>query len=118
MTSYPDRIYHMAHQADWQAAQSSGLYHGSPDDKRDGFIHFSSATQVQGSAAKHRAGQRDLILIEASCAHLGAALVWEKNSPDGAAFPHLYAPLLTGQILRSWPLPIGDDGLHIFPDLS
>ncbi len=121
MTSFPDRIYHMAHAADWQAAQSAdsgGLYHGSPDDKRDGFIHFSSAEQVKGSAAKHRAGQRDLILIQVSCAALGDALVWEKNSPDGPAFPHLYAPLQVSQVLRSWPLPLGEDGLHVFPELS
>lgn len=118
MTSNPDRIYHMAHEADWQAAQADGRYHGSPDDKRDGFIHFSSAEQVKGSAAKHRVGQRDLILIEASCDQLGEALIWEKNSPDGQAFPHLYAPLQVAQVLRQWPLPVGDDGLHVFPELS
>lgn len=118
MTQTPDRIYHMAHAADWQVAQTSGHYHGSPDDQRDGFIHFSSAAQVVGSAAKHRAGQRDLVLIEASCSDLGEALVWEKNSPDGQAFPHLYTALDPRQALRTWPLPVGEDGLHIFPDMS
>jgi uncharacterized protein (DUF952 family) len=118
MTQTPDRIYHMAHEADWQSALEGGQYFGSPDDKRDGFIHFSSAAQVVGSAAKHRAGQSDLILIEASCASLGPALVWEKNSPDGQAFPHLYAAFDVNQALRSWPLPLGEDGLHVFPDVS
>lgn len=118
MTQTPDLIYHMAHASDWREAQSSGFYHGSPDDKRDGFIHFSSAAQVAGSAAKHRAGQTDLILIEAACASLGEALVWERNSPDGQPFPHLYAAFQVGEALRSWPLPLDQDGLHIFPDLS
>ena len=50
-------IYHMAHRADWDAATAGAPYAGSADDRRDGFIHFSTAEQVAESAAKHRAGQ-------------------------------------------------------------
>ena len=39
-------IYHMAHQADWDAAHASGEYRGSADDLRDGFIHFSSGALI------------------------------------------------------------------------
>ena len=56
-----------------------------------GFIHFSTAEQPR-RVAKHRAGQRDLLLISVDPAKLGDALVWEE-SRDGALFPHLYGNL-------------------------
>jgi uncharacterized protein (DUF952 family) len=109
-------IYHMAHRADWQAAQTSGAYHGSPDDRRDGFIHFSTAAQVARSAAKHRAGQRDLLLLWVDADVLGASLRWERSG-SGDVFPHLYGALPVAAVRRADPLPVGSDGLHVLPDL-
>ena len=69
-----------------------GRYEGSSQDRTDGFIHFSSAEQVRESAAKHRAGQTDLLLLSVDSAQLGDPLKWEA-SRGGAMFPHLYGPL-------------------------
>ena len=110
-------IFHMAHEADWQAAQSSGLYQGSPDDLRDGFIHFSTAQQVAGSAAKHRAGQADLLLIAVDVTSLGPDLRWEGKSTDNL-FPHLYRPLRVNEAQSVVPLPLGPNGLHQFPNFE
>lgn len=110
-------IYHMAHQADWDAAQATGRYHGSPDDLRDGFIHFSTAAQVERSAAKHRAGQRDLVLLRVDADTLGDGLRWERAA-SGDLYPHLYGLLPTGAVRRADPLPLGDDGRHVFPELD
>lgn len=109
-------IYHMAHEADWQAAQQSGGgYAGSADDLRDGFIHFSSGALIAESAAKHRAGQADLLLICCEAAALGEALKWER-SRNGIDFPHLYRALDPQEALSVTPLPLGPDGLHRFPE--
>jgi uncharacterized protein (DUF952 family) len=110
-------IYHMAHHADWRAAQSTGSYPGSPDDLRDGFIHFSTAAQVVGSAAKHRAGQPDLVLLRVDADVLGAGLRWERSA-GGDLYPHLYAALPIRAVRRVDPLPLGSDGRHVFPDLD
>lgn len=110
-------IYHLAHRADWEAAQATGQYAGSPDDHRDGFIHFSTAAQVAGSAAKHRAGQADLLLVAVDAATLGTALRWEPSG-GGDPYPHLYAPLPTAAVARVDPLPLGADGRHAFPKLA
>mgnify|MGYP003352481450 CR=1 FL=1 len=107
-------IYHMCKAAEWAAAQLSGRYDGSSQDKADGFIHFSTAAQILGSAAKHRAGQGDLVLIEADVACLGEALRWEP-SRGGQLFPHVYGGLRLGCVRRSAPLPLGPDGRHVFP---
>ncbi len=109
-------IYHLAAAADWQAAQAGGLYHGSPDDHRDGFLHFSTAAQVVESAARHRAGRADQVLIAVDPARVGATLRWEP-SRGGALFPHLYGPLRVDQVAAVTPLPLGPDGRHRFPAL-
>ena len=49
-------IYHMCRREEWRTAESAGTYRGSSQDEADGFIHFSTAAQVEASAAKHRAG--------------------------------------------------------------
>ncbi|MGB1161673.1 MAG: DUF952 domain-containing protein [Alphaproteobacteria bacterium] len=108
-------IYHMAHQSDWDAAQASGDYRGSADDLRDGFIHFSAGSLIAESAAKHRAGQSDLLLICCEADALGAALKWE-TSRNGIDFPHLYRALNPAEALWTVPLPLDEAGVHIFPE--
>ena len=100
----------------WSLALETGAFEGSPLDVADGFIHFSTAAQVRETAAKHFAGETDLLLVAVPTAELGNALRWEP-SRGGQLFPHLYAPLAVD--LASWvkPLPIGQDGSHVFPDL-
>ena len=110
----PTLIYHMCKRAEWEAARAAGSYAGSSQDAADGFIHFSSAAQIVGSAAKHRTGQSDLVIIEVDVDALGAALKWEE-SRGGQLFPHLYGKLTVGAVRRVAPLPLGVDGRHLFP---
>lgn len=110
-----DPIYHMCREAEWAEAATSGRYLGSSQDLVDGFIHFSTAAQVRVSAAKHRAGQAGLVLLCVDAEALGPALKWEA-SRGGALFPHLYGPLPVAAVRRVDPLPLGDEGLHVFPD--
>jgi uncharacterized protein (DUF952 family) len=109
-------IYHMCHREEWRAAESAGAYRGSSQDAADGFIHFSTATQIEASAAKHRAGERDLVLLAVDAAALGAALKWE-SARDGALFPHLYGALPLAAVRWAKELPLGTDGRHVFPSL-
>jgi len=108
-------IYHMLGRADWQAAQAEGLYRGSRDDQRDGFIHFSSPSQVRMSAARHHGGRTDLVLLAVDAGALGEALKWEP-SRGGKLFPHLYGPLPVAAVTRADALPLAADGTHLFPD--
>lgn len=113
----PRLIYNLCRRPDWQAAEKLGRYDGSADDRRDGFIHFSTAAQVAESAARHRAGVADLVLIVVETERLGAALRWE-TSRGGQLFPHLYGSLRTIDATAIHDLPLGPDGCHVFPTLA
>jgi uncharacterized protein (DUF952 family) len=110
-------IFHMCRREEWAAAASSGRYAGSSQDRADGFIHFSTAAQIVESAGRHRAGQQGLVLIAVDAASLGPALRWEA-SRGGALFPHLYGELPADAVRWVRDLPLGGDGLHVFPDLG
>ena len=110
-------IYKICERAAWQEAKRAGLYHGSDVDRRDGFIHFSTGTQVAETAAKHFAGQRDLMLIAVEAASLGPDLKWEP-SRGGDLFPHLYAALPIKGVLMARPLPDEVDGRRTLPELK
>jgi uncharacterized protein (DUF952 family) len=107
-------IYHVCRRDEWQAAQAAGTYAGSSQDKADGFIHFSGGDQVVASAAKWRAGQSGLLILEVDPTALGSALKWEP-SRDGKLFPHLYGQLPIAAVRRFAELPLGTDGRHVFP---
>ncbi|MBT4935128.1 MAG: DUF952 domain-containing protein [Rhodospirillaceae bacterium] len=108
-------IFHMCKRHDWQAAQGAGQYVGSGDDLADGFMHFSTAEQVAESAGLHRNGVTDLLLIAVDADRLGPALKWE-SSRGGQLFPHLYGGLDVSKVISARELPLGDDGLHVFPE--
>jgi len=101
----------------WHEAERDGVFHGSPVDIKDGFIHFSTAEQVVETAAKHFADQRDLLLLHVDADRLGAPLKWEP-SRGGALFPHLYGALAVAAVIRVDPLPLAADGRHQFPPLD
>ncbi|MDB4977118.1 MAG: hypothetical protein JWN48_5459 [Myxococcaceae bacterium] len=92
MTEGSALVYKIAPRDEWEAAVSEGVYRGSRDDQRDGFIHFSLKSQVGKTLLRHFAGQHDLLLISFDPDALGEALRYE-SARDGQLFPHLYGPL-------------------------
>lgn len=107
-------IYKILTAEQHDALQAAGQTAGAPIDLADGFVHFSTAEQVQETAAKHFAGQDGLWLLAVDPKPLGDALKWEP-SRGGALFPHLYGPLRVADVIWAEPLPLGPGG-HVFPD--
>ncbi|MBB96572.1 MAG: hypothetical protein CML68_18485 [Rhodobacteraceae bacterium] len=106
-------IYKIFRRPEWEALQDQGDTDGAPIDLADGYIHFSTAGQARETAAKHFAGQDDLVLAAVEADTLGDALKWEP-SRGGALFPHLYRRLSLAEIAWSAPLSLGPEG-HDFP---
>ncbi len=110
-------VYKIVPQALWREAEAAGVFAGAPVDAADGFIHFSTAAQVKETAAKHFAGQRDLLIAAIDAGALGPALRYEP-SRGGALFPHLYGPLPLAAVAWVRPLPLDAGGGHVFPPLE
>lgn len=108
-------IYKIAPETLWRESVEQGAFTGSPADLKDGFIHFSTAAQVQATAARYFAGAADLVLVAIATA--GLDLRWEP-SRGGDLFPHLYdaLPLTAVHWVKSLPLDAG--GRHVFPVLD
>jgi uncharacterized protein (DUF952 family) len=111
------RIYKICPASAWREAERQGVYRGSADDVRDGFIHFSTASQVAGTAKKHFFGQTGLFLIEVDADALGPALRWERSRND-ELFPHLYGELDLGAVQGVLGLRARSDGTHDIPELT
>lgn len=97
-------VYKICTPAERAVLLENGLWDGSPDDLRDGFVHLSTAAQVPGTLAKHFAGRGALVLLELAAAELSSdELRWEP-SRGGQLFPHLYGSLPLSAVRRVWEL--------------
>lgn len=84
--------------AQWAQFEADGRFAGAPVDLADGYIHLSTAEQLQGTLDKHFAGQTGLVVAEIDLAGFGDALKWEV-SRGGALFPHVYGVLPRSAVL-------------------
>jgi uncharacterized protein (DUF952 family) len=112
-----ETVYKICDAARWREAERLGVFSGAPVDLADGYIHFSTATQVMETVARHFAGLSDLVLVAVDAAALGPSLRYEP-ARGGAMFPHLYGSLPLSAVRWVKPLPLGSDGRHVFPELA
>jgi uncharacterized protein (DUF952 family) len=110
-------VYKIVATEEWTEAEASGVFTGASVDLADGFIHFSTAEQAPGTAAKWFAGRDGLTLAAIDAGALGEGLRWEP-SRGGALFPHLYGLLPMSAVVWSRPLPLGPDARHVFGSLE
>ena len=110
-------IYKITPASAWREAERQGVYRGSSDDLRDGFIHFSTASQVAETARKHFAGQTGLFLVAVDADALGDALRWQPSRND-ELFPHLYGELDLGAVTDVLEMRTRSDGTHDIPELA
>jgi uncharacterized protein (DUF952 family) len=110
------RIYKICPASAWREAERQGVYRGSAVDLRDGFVHFSTASQLAETVAKHFFGQTGLFLIAVDADALGEALRWEPSRNE-ELFPHLYGELDLGAVTDVLELRTRPDGTHEIPEL-
>ena len=76
----------------WAAFEANGIFTGAPVDLADGYIHLSTADQLEGTLSKHFAGQTNLTIAEIDLSALGDTVRWEV-SRGNQLFPHIYGVL-------------------------
>ena len=81
----------------WAVFEREGLFTGAPVDLADGYIHLSTADQLEETLAKHFAGQSALVIAEIDLNALGDTVRWEVSRGD-QLFPHIYGVLPMGAV--------------------
>ena len=106
-------VYKLLRQSEWQQAEKSGIFSGSADDLRDGFIHLSAPDQLRATFEKYFADGPEPVLAAFDTNTLGPALKWE-FSRGGQLFPHFYGVLHISQALSVFQIR-REAGRAIFP---
>jgi len=96
------------------AALQDGSFSGAPADLGDGYIHLSTASQLDETVAKHFAGQTELFIVAVDLKKLGDNIRWE-ISRNHALFPHLYGRLEASSVIAACPLDRKADGTVKLP---
>jgi len=102
-------IFRLFRGAEWRAFADAGVFDGSADDRRDGFIHMSTAGQAEETRAKHYADVADLVVAAFDASVLGGSIRWEP-SRGGALFPHVYGRLAREALIGA--AVVGAEGLE------
>ena len=97
--------YKIIDAAEWREAVAEGAYAGSAVDLADGYIHLSTAVQLDETARKHYAGRENLMLLTVDLTALDDTIVWEP-SRGGALVPHIYGPLPVKAVTEAAPFTV------------
>ncbi len=107
-------VYKICNISLWHEAQHTGIFRGEKIDLRDGFIHFSTATQLHETLALHFVGRKKLCLLKIDTS--GLDIVWELARKD-TLFPHLYSTLPLQNIVEHHSLEMLANGYHMIPEI-
>ncbi len=107
MTSPPERIFHIATDADWRRTLESGTYTTSTVGRtlaEEGFIHASRRNQVRGVFDRYYRGLGEhLVLLTIDTARLTEAEVRVEAVGDDT-YPHVYGPINRSAVVDVSPL--------------
>ena len=97
-------LYKVLTISEWDESVKSGLIETSLDNK-DGFIHFSSSTQLALTLDLYFKSDDKVILLQIDEEKLDSPLVYEEADGNRIGkFPHLYGKLATKDICKIWNL--------------
>ena len=106
-------IFHIARQADWEAAVNAGTYRESTLGRtleQEGFIHCSQRQQVAGVANAFYRDVDGLVLLVIDVDRVGAEVRYEAVGDGTEPFPHIYGPLNVDAVVAVHRFEPGRDG--------
>ncbi len=97
------RLFHLVAPDVWAGAVRAGEYR--PESLAgEGFVHFSFAEQVSGTANLRYRDEPELVVVEVDPAALDAELRVEDSYGSGTEFPHVYGPVPASAAVAVHPL--------------
>ena len=111
----PEFVYKIASHEAYRVFAKTSVFPGMPIDIKDGYVHFSTAAQLEETLRLHFAGQGNLVVFSVRTYDLGMALRWEP-SRGGELFPHLYADLHIGALGQHATVSVDAEGTVTLPE--
>ncbi|WP_375484044.1 DUF952 domain-containing protein [uncultured Jatrophihabitans sp.] len=103
------RLFHLVTPQAWAAAVEAGEYRPA-SLAAEGFVHFSFAEQVAGTANLLYRDEPELVVVEVDTDAVPAEVRVEDTYGHGAEFPHVYGPVPTAAAVAVHPLARGANG--------
>ena len=104
-----NQIYKVLTIDEWALAQTSGVII-TKLDKKDGFVHLSTATQLNATLSLYFSTEESVVLLQIDNAKTHEQLKFEAPTPPGnrkSSFPHYYGNLNTNFVSKIWHLSRG-----------
>ena len=106
-----NKAYKVLKSDEWADASSTGQII-TDLDKKDGFIHLSTASQLAATLSFYFQDSEEVILLELDLDKINKdKLLYEGPYPNEgkrkSPFPHLYSELITDQIANIWTIKRG-----------
>ena len=97
------KLYKVLTNDEWEAISQSGQI-TTQLDHVDGFIHLSSAGQLNMTLSLYFSQEESVVLLELDEQEIEASLTYEYSAKRGGEFAHFYGELSTDKISQSWHL--------------
>ena len=100
------QVYKILTTSEWKDAKALGEIETALD-RKDGFIHLSTAQQLSGTLAFYFKNFDSLVLLQINTRDFKDEIIFEKAFPAGertGEFPHLYGILKVEKIKNKWEI--------------
>ncbi|MDC1164739.1 DUF952 domain-containing protein [Gammaproteobacteria bacterium] len=98
-----NKVYKVLTLGEWEEASKIGQI-VTALDQQDGFVHLSSATQLNMTLSLYFLKEEKVILLQINEGDIIEGLTYEYADKRGGEFAHFYGELSTDKISQSWHL--------------
>ncbi|MDC3380270.1 DUF952 domain-containing protein [Gammaproteobacteria bacterium] len=98
-----NKVYKVLTLGEWEEASKIGQI-VTALDQQDGFVHLSSATQLNMTLSLYFLKEEKVILLQINEGDIIEGLTYEYADKRGGEFAHFYGELSTDKISKSWHL--------------
>ena len=98
-----NKVYKVLTLEEWEEASKNGQIVTALDNQ-DGFVHLSSATQLNMTLSLYFLKEENVILLQINEGDIIDGLTYEYADKRGGEFAHFYGELSTDKISQSWHL--------------
>ena len=108
-------VYKILTLEEWENASKTGFV-VTELDKKDGFIHLSTSSQLAAILSLFFTQHEKIVLLQLKQEEIKGSLIFEDPVPKdelSGLFPHLYSDLAINQVSQMWLL---ERGAFILPD--